>query len=88
MVLTEDGGPVASDPLTALAKELFEFVDEHVQTHDEKIKLDRLTPDEQRALMGSGSAADHAASLTGERRGLSVRAMPSSQRSLSASARS
>jgi hypothetical protein len=44
--------------------------------------LDRISPD------GSGSAADHAASLTGERRGLSVRAMPSSQRSLSASARS
>jgi hypothetical protein len=38
--------------------------------------------------LGSGSAADHEASLTGVRSSLKVRAMPASQRSLSASARS
>ena len=37
---------------------------------------------------GSGSAADHEASLTGARSVLRVRAMPASQRSLRASARS
>jgi hypothetical protein len=39
-------------------------------------------------VRGSGSAADHEASLTGVRSSLKVRAMPASQRSLSASARS
>jgi len=39
-------------------------------------------------VKGSGSAADHEASLTGARSSLKVSAMPLSQRSLSASARS
>jgi hypothetical protein len=62
-----------------------DYVVEQPSTRDQ---LHADLDDQSQHHVGSGSAADHEASLTGVRSSLKVRAMPASQRSLSASARS